>query len=142
MLNMKHLFTDRMSCKSPFILLQITTKNDCDQHGLQYYDWKYSTVCEDNRASKSNEQHFVANCNKPHQAVVRDCDSTDSNELCGPMWDNIHSNDVMVECRERLNEPLNGTRSDNFTSEHVVNFLFACTFTMILTSHCIEINRC
>ena len=79
-------------------------------------------------------------CNKPHQAVVRDCDSTYSNELFGPMWGNIHLHDVMAECRERLNEPLHGIRSDNFTSEHVVNFLFACTFTMILTSHLIEIK--
>ncbi len=109
---------------------------------MQYYDWKYSTVCEDDTASKSIEQPFVDNRNKLHQAVGQDCDSTDSNELFGPMWDNIHSNDVTVECRERLNEPLNGARSDNFTSEHVVNFLFACTFTMISTFHCIEINSC
>ena len=116
------------------------TKNDCVQHGLQYYDWKYSRVCKDEGASKLSEQPFVDNCNKPHQAVARDCDSTDSNELFGPMWDNIHSNDVVAECRERLNEPLHGTSSDNFTSEHVVNVLFACTFTMILTSHLIEIR--
>ncbi len=70
MLNMKHLFTDMMSCKSPFILHQIMTKNDCVQHGMLYYDWKYSTVCKDDGARKSSGQPFVDNCTKTPQAVA------------------------------------------------------------------------
>ena len=64
------------------------------------------------------------NCNKTPQAVKQECDSPDSNELFGPIWDNIDSNDGVTESIER-----HGTGSDHLTIEHVVNFLLACTFT-------------
>jgi hypothetical protein len=76
----------------------------------------------------------VDNSNKTPKALERDCDSPDSNELFGPIWDNIDSNDGVIESRERC-EPLHGTSSDHLTSEHVLTILFACTFSMILTFH-------
>ena len=116
----------------PFVLHQVMTKNDCVPHGLQYYDCKYSTACKDDGARKSSGQPYVDNSNKTPKALERDCDSPDSNELFGPIWDNIDSNDGVIESRERC-EPLHGTGSDHLTSEHVMNILFACTFSMILT---------
>ncbi len=123
MLNTKLLLRKRGLIIS-FRLPQVMTKNDCVPHGLQYYDLKYSTVCKDDGARKSSGQPFVDNCNKTPQAVRRECDSPDSNELFGPIWDNIDSNDGVTESIER-----HGTGLDHLTSEHVVNFLLACTFT-------------
>ena len=136
MLNTKLLLTKRGLIIS-FRLPQVMTKKDCVPHGLQYYDLKYSTVCKDDGARESSRQPFVDKGNKTPQAVGQDCDSTESNELFGPIWDNIDSNDGVTESGERC-EPFQGTGLDHLTSEHVVNFLFACTFTMILTSHFIE----
>ncbi len=62
----------------------------------------------------------MENCNKTAQAVERDFDSTYSNELFGPIWDNIDSNNGVTECREHC-EPIHGTGSDHFTS-HLVKF--------------------
>ena len=117
----------------PFVLHQVMTKNDCVPHGMQYFDCKYSTACKD-EARKSSGQPYVDNSNKTPKALERDCDSPDSNELFGPIWDNIDSNDGVIESRERC-EPLHGTGSDHLTSEHVLTILFACTFSMILTFH-------
>ncbi len=59
MLNMKHLLTNMMSCKSPFVLQQVMMKNDCIQHGMQYYDWRFSKVCKDDEWRESSEEPFV-----------------------------------------------------------------------------------
>ncbi len=111
------------------------TKNDCVEHNLEYYDSKFNYIGKDGVASKSSEQPLFDYCKEAPQAGVRDFESTDSNELFGPMWDNIDSNDGVNESRERLCELVNGTRLDNFTSKLVFSFLFAWTFTMILPSH-------
>jgi hypothetical protein len=104
------------------------TKNDCVEHNLEYYDSKFNNIGKDAVASKSSEQPLFDYCKEAPQAVVRDCGSTYSNELFGPMWDNIDSNDGVTESRERLCEPVNGTGLDNFTSKLVFNFFICVDF--------------
>ena len=91
------------------------TRNDCVSHGLEYYDVKFK-----NGDSKPSVQPLLESCNVTSHAQVRECDSLNPNELFGPIWDNIDSNDGVIESRERACEPVGGSALDNFTSEHVV----------------------
>jgi hypothetical protein len=87
------------------------TRNDCVSHGLEYYDVKFK-----NEDSKPSVQPLLESCH----SEVRECDSPNSSELFGPIWDNIDSNDGVTESRERACEPVCGSALDNFTSEHVI----------------------
>ena len=62
-------------------------------------------ACKD-EARKSSGQPYVDNSNKTPQALERDCDSPDSNELFGPIWDDINLKDGIVEGRERASDPV------------------------------------
>ena len=107
--------TDVIFLKNAFCLHQIMTRNDCVSHGLEYYDVKFK-----NGDSKPSVQPLLESCNVTSHAQVRECDSTNPSELFGPIWDNIDSNDGVIESRERAHETVHRSALDNFTSEHVV----------------------
>jgi hypothetical protein len=86
------------------------TRNDCVSHGLEYYDVKF----------KNGDSKPSVSCNVTSHSEVRECDSPNPSELFGPIWDNINSNDGVIENTERACEPVRGSALDNFISEHVV----------------------
>ena len=91
------------------------TRNDCVSHGLEYYDAKFK-----NGDSKPSVQPLLESCNVTSHSEVRECDSPNPSELFGPIWDNINSNDGVIENTERACKPVHGSALDNFISEHVV----------------------
>ena len=84
------------------------TRNDCVSNGLEYYDVKFK-----NGDSKPSVQPLLESCNVTSH-------SPNPSELFGSIWDNIDSNDGVIENTERACEPVHGSALDNFTSEHVV----------------------
>ena len=72
--------------------VQVMTRDDFSQHGLEYYDVKCKRGREDDEAKKS----IV------HPDLERkDCDSSVDQELFGSVWDNIAEKDAGGESSER-----------------------------------------
>ena len=80
------------------------TKNDYEEHCLDY--------CASKKECKNDGSGNKINV--PSESCVKECDSSCGNELFGPIWDDIHLKDGVVESRERVSSDL---MVKNYTSE-------------------------
>ncbi len=80
------------------------TRNDYEQHGLEYYESK----------KESKDDDGAKTINVQPESGVKKSDSLVANELFGPIWDDINlKDDGVVESRERACKPV----VEHYTSE-------------------------
>lgn len=72
------------------------TRNEYEQHGLEYYASKMESKDDDGAKEISVQP----------ESGVKECDSSFDNELFGPIWDDINLKDGIVEGRERASDPV------------------------------------
>ena len=80
---------------------------------------KFKNEHKDEGDSKLSVKPLLESCNVTSHAIARECDSPVSNELFGPIWDNIDSNDV-TGSKERACNTVLGPALNKITSEHGV----------------------
>ena len=92
------------------------TRNEYEQHGLEYYASKMESKDDDGAKEMSVQP----------KSGVKECDSSVANELFGPMWDEINLKDGVVESGGRACDPLVNT----YTSECTGPFVECLQFRM------------
>ena len=106
--------TVRIICFKHFICKQITTRKDCEQHGLEYYDVRPKKDGKDEVARMISGQPLLENMNSEPESARRRSDTSVDDELFGPIWENVDSKDGV---EERSDERACAPGVENFTSE-------------------------